>query len=154
MPYNRAVNVLKAFLAGAIAVPIFHQGMLAILNASGIVERAPFSMQPTEPFAVPQIISISFWGGVWGILMYLVVRNVASVPRWWIFALLFGTLATTLVAGFVVAPLKGQPIAGGGDPRFAMIGLLVNGAWALGTAILLRFFGAGHSTGAHAERVH
>jgi hypothetical protein len=57
---------------------------------------------------------------------------------YWIAALLFGALAPTLVAWFIVAPLKNQPIAGGFQPTGMLLGLLVNGAWGVGTAVLLR----------------
>ena len=145
------MNPLKAFLAGAIAVPVFHQGMLVILNAVGMTDRGAFSMEPTPPFGVPQLVSSMFWGGLWGIILWLVVRRIASPAKWWTVAIVFGALATTLVAGLVAAPLKGQPIAGGGDPSIVAMGLLVNGAWAAGTAILLRLFRTGTTTLPHAE---
>jgi hypothetical protein len=56
----------------------------------------------------------------------------------WAAAALFGALALSLVAWFVVAPLKGLAVAGGGRPAAIATGLLVNGAWGLGTALLLR----------------
>jgi hypothetical protein len=43
-----------------------------------------------------------------------------------------------LVAWFIVAPLKIQPVAGGFQPAAMVTGLLVNGAWGVGTALLLR----------------
>ena len=50
---------------------------------------------------------------------------------------MFGAVALSLVAWFVVAPLKGLPLAGGGRPAAIATALLVNGAWGLGTALLL-----------------
>jgi hypothetical protein len=134
------MDYLKAFGAGAIAVVIFHQGMLAILQAVGLTDRGPFSMQPTAPLGVPQVLSLTFWGGVWGVILFLALRNVSKPLTWWILALIIGTLATTLVAWFVVSPIKGQPIAGGGKPAAIATALLVNGAWALGTTLLLWLF--------------
>jgi hypothetical protein len=133
---------LKAFVAGAIAVVVFHQGMLALLHATGVTERAPFSMQPTAPLGVPQVLSLAFWGGVWGLVLLLVVRNLTRPAAYWTTAVVVGAVATTLVAGFVVAPLKGQPITGGGKASLFAIGLLVNGAWAFGTALLFRLLRA------------
>ena len=134
---------LKWFIAGALAVPLAHQVMLAILNAAGLVSRAPFPMDPTRPFGIPAVISLSFWGGVWGLILLLVVGRLRGA-KFWIVTLIFGALAPTLVAGFVVAPLKGQ--APGGDAKMAMVGLLVNGAWALGTAALARLMEAWRAT--------
>ncbi len=47
-----------------------------------------------------------------------------------------GAVALTAVAFFVVAPLKAKP-SPALWPRFAS-GLLLNGAWGFGTALLLR----------------
>jgi hypothetical protein len=52
-------------------------------------------------------------------------------------ATLFGAIVPTLAAWFVVAPLKGLPVAGGGRPAAIATGLLVNGAWGFGVAVLL-----------------
>jgi hypothetical protein len=128
------VRHLRWFIAGALAVPLFHQVMLAILNATGFVARAPFGMAPTKPFGVPQLVSLSFWGGVWGILLGLILERIRSRRTYWLTALVFGAVAPTLVAGLVVAPLKGQPA--GGDAKMLVTGLLVNAAWGVGTALL------------------
>jgi hypothetical protein len=129
------------FLAGALAVPLFHQVMLAILHASHFVARAPFALQPTKPFGLPAVVSLTFWGGLWGIILAIVSRN-RSRPGW-TFAVLFGAILPTLVAWFVVLPLKGLPAGGGWAPRAIATALLINGAWGLGTALFLRIFSRG-----------
>jgi hypothetical protein len=126
---------LKWFVAGAVAVPLFHQVVIAIMNATGFIARSPYSFAPTKPFGVPEVVSLSFWGGVWGLILLLVVGRLRGAT-FWIVALLFGAIAPTLVAGFVVAPLKGMPA--GGNAKMAIAGLLINGAWGLGTAALAR----------------
>lgn len=135
-----AMKWLRWFIAGALAVPLFHQVLLAILNAAGWVARQPYAMTATKPFGVPQVISLAFWGGVWGVLLGLVLMRVrmsiANRSAYWLVALVFGAIAPTLVAMFVVAPLKGRPP--GGDAKTFAIGLLVNAAWGVGTAALYR----------------
>lgn len=127
------MRIVKGFLAGALAVPLGHQVVLWILHAIAFTDRAPFAMAATRPFGVPQWISLAFWGGVWGIVLALVLRRV----KWyWVTAIVFGAIAPTLVAAFVVAPLKGQPA--GGNAKMAVVGLLVNAAWGLVTAALLK----------------
>lgn len=126
---------LKWFIAGTLAVPLGHQIALWILNAAGVVQRAPFAMTPTRPFGVPQVISLSFWGGVWGILLGLILARARGARFWWL-ALIAGAIAPTLVAVFVVAPLKGQA-AGAGAKLFA-VGLVVNGVWGVATALFYR----------------
>lgn len=54
--------------------------------------------------------------------------------------MLFGAFALSLVAWFVVAPLKGLAVAGGSRPAAIATGLLVNRAWGFGTALLLLIF--------------
>ena len=129
------MRALKWFAAGALAVPLFHQVVVAILNAVGFIDRSPYSFAPTRPFGVPEVVSLSFWGGVWGLILMLVVSRLRGV-KFWIVALVFGAVAPTLVAGFVVAPLKGMPA--GANAKMAIAGLLINAAWGLGTAALAR----------------
>lgn len=129
---------VRWFVAGALAVPLFHQVMLAVLGAAKLVDRRPFAFGPTEPFGVPQLISLSFWGGVWGIILGLALLRARTPQMFWMIAVIFGAIAPTLVAGFVVAPLKGMPA--GGNAKLALVGLLVNGAWGFGTALLYRWF--------------
>ncbi|HEY9606991.1 MAG TPA: hypothetical protein V6C85_35610 [Allocoleopsis sp.] len=128
---------LLAFAAGFFAVLIFHQGMLALLHAVNLTPRAPFPTTPTPPLGIPQIWSSAFWGGIWGIVFAAIVSRFRQDTRYWVTALIFGAIAPTLVAWFVVAPLKNQPIAGGFQPASMLTGLLVNGAWGIGTALLL-----------------
>jgi hypothetical protein len=56
-------------------------------------------------------------------------------------ALVFGAVLPTLVAWFAVAPLKGQPIAGGFAPAAMAVGVMVNAAWGLGSGLGLALFG-------------
>ena len=46
------------------------------------------------------------------------------------------------VALLVVFPLKGMPVAGGWDPKILVGALLLNGAWGIGVAVLMRLMGA------------
>jgi hypothetical protein len=127
-------------VAGAVSVLIFHQGAAALLHSLGLSERLPYSMQPTQPFGVPQLGSIVFWGAVWGAAFAAILRR---LDGWRLVAvsLLLGAVLPTLVAWFVVAPLKGQPQAAGFVPLAMAFGVIVNGAWGLGTGLGLALFG-------------
>ncbi|HXM75373.1 MAG TPA: hypothetical protein VN971_01220, partial [Thermoanaerobaculia bacterium] len=100
----------------------------------------------TPPLGVPAVLSLAFWGGLWGILLWYVIarakgaKGLKGMTRYWILALLFGALAPTAVAFFIVFPLKGQPVAGGWQPNILAGALLLNGAWGIGVALLLRLF--------------
>jgi hypothetical protein len=129
------------FVAGALSVLVFHQGAAALLHAIGMTAHAPYSTNPTAPFGVPQVLSLAFWGGVWGVVLAAAFVG-ASGARLLVGALVFGAIAPTLVAWLVVAPLKGQPIAAGFAPMAMLVGPIVNAAWGLGTGIALALFGA------------
>jgi len=94
-------------------------------------------MRPVPPFGVPSVISLSFWGGVWGIILVLIFDRFRGAA-YWIWSIVFGAIAPTLVAAFVVAPLKHQPMPH--TAAMAAIGLTVNAAWGFGTALFYRLF--------------
>ncbi|MGH8741825.1 MAG: hypothetical protein ACREUN_12985 [Burkholderiales bacterium] len=135
--------VLVGFIAGALSVLVFHQGVLALLYAFELAPRAPYAMAPTAPFGIPALWSIVFWGGIWGALLAASLGRLDGV-RLVAAAVLFGALLPTLAALFLVAPLKGQPVVTGIVPLVILIGGLVNGAWGLGTGIGLALFGRAH----------
>ena len=133
-----ARRVSLAFLAGFVSVLTFHQLMFALLHAVGLIPAAAYNVRPVPPFGVPQVLSGAFWGGIWGIVFSLVEPRFPRGPGYWAAAALFGAVPLTLVFWFIVAPLKGLPVAGGWHVGPWVVGLLVNGAWGLGTALLLR----------------
>jgi hypothetical protein len=130
--------LLRGFIAGAIAVPTFHQVALLLLNLLGLTPNAPWPVAPVPPFGVPAVISAAFWGGLWGAVLVAVAPRVAHSPG---LAALFGAVFPTLVAWFVVLPLKGMPMGGGFAWPGVLVGPIVNGAWGLGTSLLLIAFG-------------
>lgn len=135
-----AAWLATGFIAGAIAVLIFHQGALAFLHLLGVTPAAPYSMKSTPPFGVPAVWSATFWGGVWGVIGAALFRRLEAGAL--ILAMLvFGVVAPTLVAWFVVAPLKGAAVAAGFKPAGMATGLIVNGMWGLGTGLGLALFG-------------
>src|SRR5688500_16269569 len=126
--------LIVGFIAGALSVLLFHQGAAALLQALSLTPHAPYSLQPTAPFGVPQLWSLAFWGGVWGVLLAAALARLHGAA-FIVGAALFGAVLPTLVAWFVVAPLKGQPLAAGFAPLAMFIGPIVNAAWGLGTGI-------------------
>ena len=137
--------VVVGFVAGFVSVLVFHQGAAGLLHALGLTPRAPYSLQPTQPLGVPVLISISFWGGVWGAVLAATLARLEGA-RLVLAATLFGAIFPTLVAWFIVAPLKGNPVAGGFNPAAMMIGPIVNGAWGLGTGLALALWGRSSRT--------
>ena len=139
MPPNSsfATTAARGLVAGFVATLLFHQGLLELYYLAGAVSRPAWGMRPMSPFGVPQVISLALWGGVWGVALALLAR---AMTRWgarWLFALAFGAILPTLVAWYVVTPLKG------GHFEFilatAWLGPTLNGLWGLGTELFLRW---------------
>ena len=133
------MHLLFAFIAGALAVPLFHQLVLMALVEAGVVQTGTYSMVPVPPFGVPRVVSTSFWGGVWGILFWLASCRWRIDAMYWAKAFAFGAILPPLVAIFIVAPLKGGlPPVAGSRATLLSVALLVNAAWGVGTALLLQ----------------
>lgn len=131
------MEFLKAFIAGFVSTLTFHQGALALLYAAGLSPKPPFAMTATAPFRVPAVLSLAFWGGLWGIALWLAIRG-APGPGYWMLAAVLGALGPSIIALFVVFPLKGMPVAGGWDPKIITGALILNGAWGVGVALFMR----------------
>jgi len=136
---NSTAWLAVGFVAGIIGVVVFHQLALAALHAAGLTPGMAYSTKPTSPMGVPQFVSLAFWGGLWGILGALLFQRLTGARLVATFVV-FGAIAPTLVAWFVVAPMKGLPMAAGFKPAAMMVGPMVNAAWGLGTGLVLAWF--------------
>lgn len=123
---------LKSFIAGFLATLTFHQGLVAVLSAAGVIGASAYNLAPTAPLGVPAVISLAFWGGIWGIVLWLLVRANRGLKRW-IWAGVVGAIGPTAVALLVVFPLKGIDVGLGMVP----VGMVLNGVWGVGTLLLL-----------------
>jgi hypothetical protein len=129
-PSRRAV---LGFVAGVIAVLIFHQGAWATLHLAGLMPP-PYPMGPTPPWGVPETLNYCFWGGLWGAAYGLVVPKLA-LPAW-LSGLMLGVIAN-LVLWFVVFPFKGQPVAFGWIPQTILVVLVIHLVWGIGVGLAL-----------------
>jgi hypothetical protein len=129
-------RTFAAFAAGFLATLCFHQPALWILNVLGVASRMPYAMKAVPPLGVPSVISLSFWGGVWGIILVAALGRMRNnfIPA----SIVFGAILPTLVARFVVAPMKHEAMTV--TPKLIATGLIVNAAWGLGTALFYRWF--------------
>ena len=142
--------LVYGFVCGALAVIVFHQGTIWVLHHQfpliKAITGAPdafrpatygFNLRPVPPLGVPQVVSLAFWGGVWGIVLAGLIRW-ARIPDL-MGGFLMGLIAM-LVGLTIVAQMKGLAMWGGGNSIALWRGVLVNGAWGWGTAMLLRPF--------------
>jgi hypothetical protein len=132
--HSASMRAFLGFVAGAISVLTFHQGMIALLHTLGVSQYAPYRIGSVPPFGVPIIVDLCFWGGLYGLVFGLLM------PRFtwplWLCGLALGIIAA-VVGMFIVAPLKGHPIANGGQVWPIARSLLINGFWGVGVAVLL-----------------
>jgi hypothetical protein len=128
---------LKAFVAGFLATLIFHQGLFGLLYLAGIVPVPPFNMGPVPPFGAPAILSLAFFGGLWGLPIWAIIRDLGTAAHWSM-AIILGAIGPTLVAMLVVFPLKGMDVSA----QTWVGGLLLNGFWGLGLAFFMKLMGA------------
>ena len=129
--------LLFGFVAGFLATLLFHQSLWYAFNQLGLIplDRPAWPLDPIPPYGVPSVITKAFWGGLWGAILAVLLGQLTGSAYWgsWI---VVGAFALTLVAFYVVAPLKGEAIPALW-PRF-VAGLALNGAWGFGTALILR----------------
>jgi len=125
---------LNAFIAGFLSTLVFHQGLLALLHDAGLSSRAAFAAAPTWPLHLPAFVSLASWGGVWALALARLVRRFPPGAYWAAWVVL-GALLPSVIAWFVVFPLKGLPLP---NSEVVKLSLLLNGAWGLGAALILR----------------
>ena len=140
MTQTSSRRLLFGFIAGFLATLIFHQLTLAVLWGLGIAPFGPFNFAAVPPLGIPAVISLAFWGGVWGIVYALIDRRFPAGSGYWLAAFLFGAILPTLVALLIVLPLKGMAIGGGWSPMLWLTAALINGAWGIGTGVFLKLF--------------
>ena len=130
-------RMLFGFIAGAVSVVTFHAAVWALLHfleIPGLTMPPPYPTDAIPPFGVPRIVSLSFWGGLWGLAFAAVWRGRRD-SLWW-GGLLLGLAA--VVTGFtLVAALKGLPIGGNWAWNNWFRSILINGTWGLGVGIIL-----------------
>jgi len=96
---------VKAFLAGFLSTLVFHQGVIALFWLAGVIPAAPWDMTPAPPFGVPKVISLAFWGGVWGVPVWWLVRRWRGASQW-LAALVAGAVGPVKAGGVPVAQLE------------------------------------------------
>jgi len=125
--------MLLGFIAAVISVLTFHQGVVELYHLAGTAGR-PWSMAPVAPLSVPRIVDLCFWGGLYGAVFGAALPWL-KLPTW-LAGIGLGILAA-LVGWFVVAPIKGNPIAAGWNPVSMSRSLLINGSFGLGVGLIL-----------------
>ena len=137
-------KVIIGFIAGFLAVAIFHQGMYVLLQMTGVpLGGKPWNMAPNAgAYGMPSVVNQCIWGGLWGILFAFLIDNMPGGPAW-LKGFIFGCIFPMLLGSWlVVALVKGTPVfsgafAKGFDPMRLVAGFFLNGvAFGIGLGIL------------------
>jgi hypothetical protein len=72
---------------------------------------------------------------LWGLLFAAIADTLPSWPLL-LLGFGFGVLGPVLANWFVVAPIKGLPIAAGWVPQSMVAGILINGFWGIGLVLI------------------
>jgi len=123
---------LKAFVSGFLATLIFHQGLFALFYAVGMVPAAPFNMAPVPPMGVPAVLSLAFFGGLWGVVLWAILGRLVGVS-YWLGHVIVGAIGPTAVAMLVVFPAKDLAVSA----QTWVGGLILNGFWGFGVALIM-----------------
>jgi len=131
-------RLLLGFVAAFLATLIFHQIGLELCHLIGLTPNTPYNFAGVPPLGVPAVISLAFWGGVWGFVFVLAEPWFERLPGgYWAGAIVFGAIFPTVFSWMVVAPLKGLPLGYGFRFPGLLVGPIVNGLWGLGTGLFL-----------------
>ena len=125
-----------SFLAGFLSTFVFHQGALALLYVTGLLPRAPFDLTPTAPLGIPSVVSLAFFGGLWGVIIWHFLTTFLKKRSALISACVLGAIGPTFVAFTVVSPLKNVAI----NPAMIPVGLFLNFVWGFGLWAFLKLF--------------
>jgi hypothetical protein len=105
------MNTVKAmvlgFLAGAIATITVHEIISAIFANPNVWTgwpRRSWNMDPAALTGVPQILSDTFWGGLWGALFPVIFGTMPKGPLTFK-GLFFGLIGPALLGVFILMPL-------------------------------------------------
>ncbi|MBM3607772.1 MAG: hypothetical protein FJX29_04840 [Alphaproteobacteria bacterium] len=133
-------TIIWGFIAGALAVLVFHQ--LTILTLNGFRFSSVWQMTPAiPPFGVPRLLNQMFWGGAWGILLAAVAHKLPGGIGYYVAGFLFGAIVLSIGSWYLVPAVKsllGQNVRFGPNPAGWWRGPLINGMWGLGAAIFLQ----------------
>jgi ABC-type uncharacterized transport system permease subunit len=129
-----STRVFLGCIAGALAMLVFHQMTLQVCFWLGWASHAAYRVAHVPPFNAPMVVSITFWGAVYGGLFGLLAPLVKA-PLW-AKGMLAGLCAMAL-AWFVFLPLMGHQPAFGFEPWPMLRSFVAYQMWGLGMTLVL-----------------
>jgi hypothetical protein len=129
-----STRIFLGAIAGAISVLVFHQTTLQLFFWFGLAQQAAFRVAVVPPFNAPMVVSITFWGAVYGGLFGAVASR---LPRILALKTLLAAVFALLMTWFVVGPLAGHPMAFGWQAAPMLRSAAACGMWGIGITLLL-----------------
>jgi hypothetical protein len=139
-------SVFLGCIAGAISVLVFHQTTLQLFFWLGLAPQAAFRVAVVPPFNAPMVVSVTFWGAVYGGIFGLLAPRLPAPVL--IKALLAGLFAM-LMGWFVVRPLAGLPVAFSWQAGAMLRSAAACFMWGIGVTLILPLL---HPRGLHTPR--
>jgi hypothetical protein len=124
-------------LAGAMAVPTFHQPVAAIFAALEMFPGAVFNLDPRPPLGLPALVNGMGISALWGVLFVGLWRGPLGRLPLWLAGALYGAVVPLGFLFLVLAPLRGAPIAFGMDLASATPVVVAHAAFGFGIACWL-----------------
>ena len=140
---STVTKIIAGFIAGALAVAIFHQGMYWVLPKVGVpLQGTPWNLAANKAaYNLPVLANQMFWGGLWGIVYAFIMAHLPG-GQGWLKGFIFGCVFPMLLGSWlVVALIKGQPVLSGllidSNARRLLPGFFLNGvAFGIGLGLL------------------
>jgi hypothetical protein len=127
-------RVFLGCVAGALAMLMFHQMTLQVFFWLGWAPHAACRVAQVPPFHAPLVVSITFWGAVYGGVFGFLLPWMKG-PLW-----LRGTaagLCAMSLSWFLFLPLMGYPAAFSWQPWPMLRSLVAYQAWGIGLSLVL-----------------
>jgi hypothetical protein len=137
-------RALLGFIAGALAVLVFHQGMVLILHLMKQTPNFPWSTATLRggPIPVPVIVNQMFWGGAWGI-GFAALGHLIPVAHNILRGVVYGLLGPALLGNGLIMPFfRKTAYLWGFDPTRILISCLIAGAFGAGVVLFYRLLGS------------
>jgi hypothetical protein len=127
-----STRLFHGLVAGALAMLLFHQTSLQLLYWCGLIQHPAFRLANVPPFNVPMIVSVTFWGALFGAILGILPRMPTRISTRGLINALFGV---TMV-WFVVRPIAGHGIAFDWHPHAMAASAFASLAWGYGVALI------------------
>jgi hypothetical protein len=129
-----STRVFLGSVAGALSVLLCHQMTLQMFFWLGWAPNAAFRFALVPPFNVPLVVSVTFWGAVYGGVFGALLPWVKA-PLW-LKGIVAGLTAMGL-AWFVFLPLMGHEAAFGWQPWPLLRSFIAYQMWGAGLNLML-----------------